>query len=99
MAKTAKIFTTGRSQAVRFPKEFRFKGDRVEISRDAITGAVVLFEKVERTGDWDGFFKLRDELSPLEDFELERDDSPTPPDRTGFSLRRYTCWIPTQSAP
>jgi antitoxin VapB len=30
---TAKIFMTGRSQAVRLPKEFRFEGSEVEIFR------------------------------------------------------------------
>jgi antitoxin VapB len=35
MAKTkvAKLFKNGRSQAVRLPKEFRFKGDRVRIRK------------------------------------------------------------------
>ena len=30
---TAKLFKNGRSQAVRLPKEFRFKGDHVFIKR------------------------------------------------------------------
>jgi antitoxin VapB len=30
---TAKLFKTGRSQAVRLPKEFRFKGKEVRIRR------------------------------------------------------------------
>jgi antitoxin VapB len=30
---TAKVFISGNSQAVRLPKEFRFKGDAVEIYR------------------------------------------------------------------
>ena len=30
---TAKLFWTGRSQAVRLPKEFRFEGKEVKISR------------------------------------------------------------------
>lgn len=30
---TAKVFTTGRSQAVRLPKEFRFTGDEVNVTR------------------------------------------------------------------
>lgn len=47
MAKTAKIFKNGRSQAVRLPKEFRFEGEEVEIRRDAVTGAVVLESKGE----------------------------------------------------
>ena len=39
--KTAKLFKNGRSQAVRLPKEFRFEGDRVRVSR---MGAGVLIE-------------------------------------------------------
>ena len=37
---TAKLFQNGRSQAVRLPKEYRFKGDRVVIRK--IGNAVVL---------------------------------------------------------
>jgi antitoxin VapB len=37
----AKLFWIGRSQAVRLPKEFRFEGDRVRVSR---MGAGVLIE-------------------------------------------------------
>lgn len=37
---TAKIFTNGKSQAVRLPKEFRFSGSEVYIRR--IGNAVVL---------------------------------------------------------
>jgi antitoxin VapB len=32
--KKAKLFWTGRSQAVRLPKEFRFKGDTVLVRRE-----------------------------------------------------------------
>ena len=39
----AKLFWNGRSQAVRLPKEFRFEGDRVHVSR---MGAGVLLEPV-----------------------------------------------------
>jgi len=31
MAETAKLFNSGRSQAVRLPKDFRFKGNEVYI--------------------------------------------------------------------
>ena len=40
MPSTAKIFMTGRSQAVRLPKEFRFEGEQVRIRREG--NAVVL---------------------------------------------------------
>ena len=39
--KRAKLFQTGRSQAVRLPKEFRFKGDSVLVRRE---GASVILE-------------------------------------------------------
>jgi antitoxin VapB len=45
---TAKVFTTGRSQAVRLPKEFRFKGEEVGINK--IGDLVVLFP---RKKGWD----------------------------------------------
>lgn len=35
--KTAKIFMSGNSQAVRIPKEFRLKGDEVEIQKKGDT--------------------------------------------------------------
>ena len=38
---TAKLFTNGRSQAVRLPKEFRFKSDEVAISK--VGDAVILY--------------------------------------------------------
>ncbi len=40
MLETAKLFTNGRSQAVRLPKEFRFEGTQVFIKR--VGQAVVL---------------------------------------------------------
>jgi len=39
----AKLFWNGRSQAVRLPKEFRFEGDRVRMSR---MGSGVLIEPI-----------------------------------------------------
>jgi antitoxin VapB len=44
--KTASVFWTGRSQAVRLPKEFRFEGDTVTVRREG--NAVVL----EPAQDW-----------------------------------------------
>jgi antitoxin VapB len=55
MNQTAKLFTTGRSQAVRLPLAFRFPGDEVFIRRDPATGDVILSNK---PADWDGFFEL-----------------------------------------
>ena len=43
MSKTAKLFWSGRSQAVRLPKEFRMTGDEVRIRKQ---GAAVILECV-----------------------------------------------------
>jgi len=44
MSNTAKLFRNGRSQAVRLPQDFRFRGDRVRIRR---VGQGVLLEPLE----------------------------------------------------
>lgn len=46
---TAKIFWSGRSQAVRLPKEFRFKTDMVRIRRH---GSTVILEPVADNWAW-----------------------------------------------
>ncbi len=51
----AKLFITGRSQAVRLPREYRFEGEEVYIRRDENTGDVVLSR---RPSSWDEFFAL-----------------------------------------
>jgi antitoxin VapB len=45
MSATAKLFMHGRSQAVRLPKEFRFEGREVRVSRE---GDRVILEPLER---------------------------------------------------
>jgi antitoxin VapB len=55
MSRTAKLFTTGRSQAVRLPLEYRFEGSEVYIRREPSTGDVVLSR---RPDSWAGFFAL-----------------------------------------
>ncbi len=55
MHQTAKIFATGRSQAVRLPLEFRFDVAEVFIRHDAATGDVVLSRKPT---DWQGLLDV-----------------------------------------
>ena len=69
MAQTAKLFVTGRSQAVRLPKEFRFEGKEVFIRKEG--GCVILSEKPE---SWDSFFESGDRVSA--DFMFDRVDLP-----------------------
>jgi len=45
----AKIFWSGRSQAVRLPKEFRFEGDEVRIRRH---GSAVILEPLTEGWEW-----------------------------------------------
>lgn len=45
MANTAKLFSNGRSQAVRLPAAYRFEGSSVYIRKDPATGDVILSRK------------------------------------------------------
>ncbi len=71
MARTAKLFRNGRSQAVRLPAEFRFEGSEVFIRRDPSTGDVILSRRPE---SWEGFFELAKGVP--EDFLSDRGDQP-----------------------
>ncbi len=55
MLEAAKIFATGRSQAVRLPLEFRFDVAEVFIRHDPATGDVVLSK---RPSDWQGLLDV-----------------------------------------
>ncbi len=46
---TAKLFWSGRSQAVRLPKEFRFEGGEVRIRRH---GSAVILEPIGEDWSW-----------------------------------------------
>ena len=67
---TAKIFTSGRSQAVRLPKEYRFEGKEV-IVRHFGSGVILLpLDK-----PWDMLEAALDEFEP--GFELVREQPET----------------------
>ncbi len=67
--KIAKLFMNGRSQAVRLPKEFRFAGSEVLISKE---GQNIILSP--RPPSWDAFFK--ETPLPSEDFMDTREDLP-----------------------
>ena len=67
---TAKIFITGRSQAVRLPLEYRFDEKEVYIRRDPATGDVILSRRPE---SWDGFFALDASAAVPADFMTQAD--------------------------
>lgn len=70
MSDTAKLFVTGRSQAVRLPLQYRFEGTEVYIRRDPATGDVVLSR---RPDSWEGFFALDASTEVPDDFLTEAD--------------------------
>ncbi len=82
MTNTAKIFITGRSQAVRLPMEYRFEGSEVYIRRDPATGDVVLSR---RPASWDGFFALDATTEVPDDFMSEADRNQGVHDRDPFA--------------
>lgn len=75
----AKLFWSGRSQAVRLPKEFRFAGEEVRVRRH---GDAVILEPIATDWSWldaiagtfsDDFFRDgREPMSPQERPELDK---------------------------
>ena len=65
MDQVAKLFTNGRSQAVRLPLAYRFEGKEVFIRRDPETGDVILSRKPTT---WDGFFAVLKDADVPADF-------------------------------
>ena len=80
MIATAKIFTTGNSQAIRLPKAFRVQASEVWISKDDISGGITLRPKNEdqRKKNLDELFKLIREQPFTEDFIPPRDNEIRP---------------------
>ena len=79
MRTTAKLFKSGRSQAVRLPKEFRFQGTEVKIRRE---GQRVVLEPLE--------LNVEEWLRKLDEFRSEpfmpegREQPATPERRSRF---------------
>jgi len=67
---TAKLFWSGRSQAVRLPKEFRFEGKEVRIRK---RGNTVILEPV--AGDWAWLDAL---VGKIDDDVIEAINEPVP---------------------
>jgi virulence-associated protein VagC len=81
LSKRAKVFWTGRSQAVRLPKEFRFEDEEVAIRRE---GDRVILEPVRGRRRWPrGYWDRMRELAETFEFpEVER--LPAGPRRDGL---------------
>jgi antitoxin VapB len=74
---TAKLFWSGRSQAVRLPKAFRIDADEVRIRRH---GASIVIEPMAKSWEW------LDAIagSTSEDFLVDGREQPSPQERPGL---------------
>lgn len=72
--KTAKVFKSGNSQAVRIPKEFHLEGEEVEICRQ---GDALMLRPRKRS--WSALFESLDKFT--EDFMAEGRRQPPPQKR------------------
>ena len=69
----ARVFMSGRSQAVRIPAEYRFTSKEVYIRRDAQSGDLILSQA---PGSWDELYAELDKAGFPEDFLAERNQGP-----------------------
>jgi antitoxin VapB len=81
MSRIAKLFTNGRSQAVRLPAAYRFETKEVFIRRDPETGDVILSRK---PATWDGFFAVLGDAHAPSDFLDEKERNQGRQDRDPF---------------
>ena len=69
----ARVFMSGRSQAVRIPAEFRFASKEVFIRRDAQSGDLILSQV---PGSWDEVYAALDKAGFPDDFLGDRRQGP-----------------------
>jgi antitoxin VapB len=82
MTHVAKLFTNGRSQAVRLPAAFRFDATEVYVRQDPETGDVILSR---RPADWDGFLAALAGAGIPDDFLDEKERAQAAQDRDPFA--------------
>ncbi len=82
MVQVAKLFTNGRSQAVRLPAAYRFDTKEVFIRQDPETGDVILSRK---PATWDDFFATLKGAQVPTDFLDKKDRAQGSQDRDPFA--------------
>jgi antitoxin VapB len=85
--KIAKLFKNGSSQAVRLPAEFRFEGTEVYVTRDEITGDVILSHR-PGAKVWRDFFEMMHSIDVPNDFMADRPMNQPPRERDLFAEER-----------
>lgn len=82
MSQVAKLFTNGRSQAVRLPAAYRFDTKEVFVRRDPETGDIILSRK---PANWDDFFTALNNTDVPSDFLNEKERCQEKQDRDPFA--------------
>lgn len=77
MIATAKVFTTGHSQAIRLPKAFRVNTPEVWITKSDNAGGMTIQPKPTHD-DLEAFLAELHALAPSDEFLLPRDDPARP---------------------
>ena len=72
-AEKARVFMSGRSQAVRIPAQYRFTTAEVYICRDPQSGDLILSQA---PGGWDAIYATLDNAGFPDDFLAERAQGP-----------------------
>lgn len=91
----AKLFKNGSSQAVRLPAEFRFEGSEVYLSRDNLTGDVILSSQ-PGTRMWGELFELLHSAEAPADFMSERPLNILPQEQGVFDDQHATSTEPSR---
>lgn len=69
LAEKARVFMTGRSQAVRIPAQYRFAVDEVYVRRDPQSGDLILSQG---PGGWNEIYAQLDRAAVPDDFLTDR---------------------------
>lgn len=77
MIATAKVFTTGNSQAIRLPKAFRVQTPEVWITKSR-DGTTITIQPKPSADDLAAFLAELRSMPPSEEFLRPRDDTPSP---------------------
>lgn len=83
MLNTAKVFTTGNSQAIRLPKPFRVNVSEMWITKNDATGEITLKPKPDSDA-LEAFFTQLGSMPVTEPFLLPRDDAFSPDPLDGW---------------
>ena len=84
MQDTAKVFTTGNSQAVRLPKAYRVNVSEMWITKNDASGEITLKPKPDRD-DWEAFIAQLSALPETGEFLLPRNDAYGPDPFEGWT--------------